>query len=156
MNTIRKAIQTGYRLTNLNDYPAMSQETTAYTATITKHGQEVGTIRNDGRGGADLPTFPSRDTREGFEMAARLTHPESEESWAVEEFLGDLRHHAVLAREVDAEKGTVIQDPDAGDWLDSHTYQVTKYGPDEVIDALRSIGGWRIWDADGGDFRPIV
>lgn len=155
-DTIRAAMQTGYRLTNVETYPLMSEETTAYSATITKDGRPIGTIRNDGRGGADLPRFNTAADRKDYETAAKAADPAEDEPWATEEaFAGNLLTHALMAREVEAEQGTVFQRPEDGDWLDTLTFRVSRHPREAMMAALRQREGWRIWDSEAGDFQPV-
>lgn len=60
-----------YAVTDYKAYPKMSEETTAYTATITLEGVVVCGARNDGQGGCDLFTqLPgSPATVEDFQLA---------------------------------------------------------------------------------------
>lgn len=155
-HTIRAARRTGYRFTNVQTYPQMSEETTAYSATITKDGRTVGTIRNDGRGGADLPRFNTAQDDQDYADAAKAADPQEADSWVREEaFAGNLLAHALMAREVDAEQGTVFQRPEDGDWLDTLTFRVSKHPRAVVVGALSQKGGGRIWDSETGDFQPV-
>ncbi len=156
---IRRAIQTGYRLIDLTEYPALSEETVAYSATITKDGAEVGTVTNDGHGGADLPRFTDRATEAAFEEAAQSACPDAGDPfWATEDFLESLHQHALLAAEIDqvAAKQAVLQRPSDGDWLDTGLYCTHRLPAAVIEETLRGEeGDWRIWDSTAGDFRSV-
>lgn len=159
--SIRNAIETGYRLTNLREYPAMSQETIAYTATITKDGTKVGTVRNDGCGGADFADLNDREATEAFQAAATQTYPSAHSPFeAQEELLLALHSHALMAREMNkvAKTETPLQKPDYGDWLETGTYCTVPHPDAEQVEAEMVKEGrtdWRIWDRSAGDFRTI-
>lgn len=119
-------------------------EITAYSSTITKEGRTVGTVRNDGRGGADLPRFNTATDRTDY--ADKATHPEETTPWEAEESLcGHLLTHALMARQLDTEKGTAYQKPEDGDWLETLKFRVSRRPRDVVTAALHRAGG----DASG-------
>ncbi len=65
----------------------MSQETLAFTGDITRDGLTVGTVRNDGTGGADFWFFPAREDQVAFEEAAMASFPDAGGRFAAQEEL---------------------------------------------------------------------
>ena len=66
-----------FQYRNFSISESLSEETLAFTAQILRDGVVVGTVSNDGRGGADMWRFANRNDRIAFEEAAVAAHPQA-------------------------------------------------------------------------------
>lgn len=159
-NTLRQALSTDYRITDLRDHPLMAQETPAYTATLTRAGARVAAVRSDGGGGQAQLTWTSDHERDAFYDAARA-HCDVQGEWVWEVLLSDLYSVAALGHDLltQAAGAVLVQLHDDGDWLDGgrvRTARLSGRSQAQIRASLRTeCPGARVFDPDACDFVQV-
>jgi len=73
---VKKLTRKSIELKNVKVYVGMSQETTAFTASLYIDGKKAADVRNEGRGGDNWPSFADRDLRDRFYAFCESLPPE--------------------------------------------------------------------------------
>lgn len=158
---IAEALATGFRVTKLQEYKGLSQETMAFSAILTKDGKPYAEITNDGHGGADMVNpLPGKAPAGGWadfmtpinEAAAKVR---GDDFMAFESFIGDLVEHAVVVAEMNRKRNLCYRLPADGDFWETGAYRYvpSKYNQAQAREAIkRDLPGAMFWDKKAGDF----
>lgn len=158
---IERALSTGYRFTHYQEYPALSQETDAYSATLTRAGSPVANVSNEGQGGISLARFDEPEEAQEFAAAATGFAPDLERTSAEEAVLEDLRMHAIIVQELTTKgrKQLLVQLPEDGSVWETGSYRAVKLHGlprDERAALLRkNYPDLKVWHEEAQEFRTI-
>lgn len=157
-----QVLATGFRLSKFKEHKGLSQETTAYSAVITKDGKPFAAVSNDGHGGEDmirpLPRGGVTQHEAYAQIEAAAQEVFGEDSFARESFLGELLGHALTVAMMNRKRSIMFVFPEDGDFWTEGVYRVapTSMTMEELRRALlRQKPEAKVWDKNLGDFVTV-
>lgn len=146
----------GFRYVRFREDRARTDETPAFTADIELDGTKVGSVVNDGHGGADRIMFDDQSAERRFEAAASR-HFGDETSWGSQESLSlELAWRAEVAAAFSRKRKLVAtRDGDPSPWTSGQHLEF-KGSREEFSRAVEGDEHtYRVWDKQREDFIAL-
>lgn len=146
----------GFRYSRYREDRQRSEETPAFTADIEFDGVRVGSVVNDGQGGADRIMFDDQETSDAFDAAASR-HFGDGSPWAAQEDMSlELATRAHLAAALNRKRKVVAtREGDPSPWSSGQVFEFNG-SREELAQVVEGDGhSYRVWDKKREDFVPL-